>query len=435
MNELLQKHGCANVFSVPEGLKELMADISREVLRAQPCDINDFIANYLSVLLITREHGVMAVKILNDLCDCRPSVLEHLQQLGMDSTQAQALADIIKEEIEGSEEEQGKETVKEYLIVKKILSRQPLDEVMTAKVCQVARNAYRDYWYRKKTLEKGLKPKLDEPWEIAAEHTLELYKKTKPSFSELTRATEKIQAAYRGYHVRRNILRHLKPKSKKRGPKLELLGAPLDVGGSREIDLGPLIDIKVPEDNVNEMFVQHTNQVLGLGYDPMKTITHVPEEQAAKEPVESPICKDRPENKSTTQSQILGAKTRGMSAIQPQMLASSIINSRATAATPSQKDAPSVLELPKGRHLSEEFHPSHHKISFANFPPEVIQSIAEASLEIDAAEVPEDIAADDHSDTNGVNDSTASLPSSALSSANTTDVEDETGLITSGDEE
>lgn len=37
--------------------------------------------------------------------------------------------------------------------------------------------------------------KPEEPWEIAAEHTLELYKKTKPSFSELTRATEKIQVS------------------------------------------------------------------------------------------------------------------------------------------------------------------------------------------------------------------------------------------------
>lgn len=31
MNELLQKHGCSAVFTVPEGLKELMGDISREV--------------------------------------------------------------------------------------------------------------------------------------------------------------------------------------------------------------------------------------------------------------------------------------------------------------------------------------------------------------------------------------------------------------------
>lgn len=41
--------------------------------------------------------------------------------------------------------------------------------------------------------------------------------------------------------MRRNILRHLKPKAKKKCPEVELPGPPLDVGGSREIDLGALI--------------------------------------------------------------------------------------------------------------------------------------------------------------------------------------------------
>lgn len=50
-----------------------------------------------------------------------------------------------------------------------------------------------------------------------------------------------MQAVYRGYHVRRNILRHLKPKKKKSGPKAKLPGPPLDVAASREIDLGPVI--------------------------------------------------------------------------------------------------------------------------------------------------------------------------------------------------
>ncbi|XP_052742640.1 uncharacterized protein LOC112046834 [Bicyclus anynana] len=298
MNELLQKHGCSNVFSVPEGLKELMADISREVLRAQPPKINDFIANYLSVLLITREHGLMAVKILDDLCDCRPSVLEHLLQLELDDQQARTIADIIKEEIEGTEEVEGKETIREYQIIKKILAKQPLDEALTAQVCQIARNAYRDYWYRKKTLKEDLKITSDVPWEIAAEHTLEIYKRTKPSFSELTRATEKIQAAYRGYHVRRNILKHLKPKSKKkRGPKVALPGPPLDIGGSREIDLGPMIDIKVRTDNINTLFGEHTTKALGLAYDPLMTITHVADEQ---EPLEYTILQQR-KSRSPTQ--------------------------------------------------------------------------------------------------------------------------------------
>ncbi|CAH0718089.1 unnamed protein product, partial [Brenthis ino] len=156
MNELLQKHGCSNVFTIPEGLKELMSDISREVLREQPTNICNFIAKYLSVLLLTREHGMMAVKILDDLCDCRASVSEHLLQLGMQQGQATILSQIIKEEIESFQPDNKKETIKEYQIMKKILNRTPLDEVMAAKVCQVARNAYRDYWYRKKTLEKAI---------------------------------------------------------------------------------------------------------------------------------------------------------------------------------------------------------------------------------------------------------------------------------------
>ncbi|CAG9565862.1 unnamed protein product [Danaus chrysippus] len=279
MNELLQKHGCANVFSIPEGLKELMSDISREVLREQPKHIFAFISNYLSVMMLTREHGVMAVSILEDLCDCRPSVSQHLIQLGMDQSEAENLSEIIKEEIEAFQADE-KDSLKESQILKRILKKYPLDEVMTTKVCQVARNAYRDYWYRKKSLEKSLKIKPEEPWEIAAQRTLELYKRTKPSMSELTRATEKIQAAYRGYHVRRNILRHLKQKPKKKGPKVDLPGAPLDVAESREIDLGPLLSITVKEDDIRSMFEQHTTEKLGLQYDPMKTITHVPDEDA-----------------------------------------------------------------------------------------------------------------------------------------------------------
>ncbi|CAH2269409.1 uncharacterized protein LOC120632495 [Pararge aegeria] len=429
MNELLQKHGCANVFSVPEGLKELMADISREVLRAQPQDLNDFIANYLSVLLITREHGVMAVRILDDLCDCRPTLLEHLHQLGLDGAQTQLLADVIKEEIEGSEKDEGKETVKEYQIIKKILARRQLDEAMTAKVCQVARNAYRDYWYRKETLEKGLKVKSNIPWEVAAEHTLELYKKTKPTFTELARATEKIQAAYRGYHVRRNILRHLQPKTKKKAPKAELPGPPMDLGGSREIDLGPIIDIKVRADNVKAMFDQHTNQSLGLAYDPMKTITHVPDDE---EFAEAPVARDRSEQRSL----MVGDKIGHVSTIQPQlpMTTTEQIQSRTSRASidPASRLSrlPSSTEPGQGRLPSvAPVEGSNLKISFANVPPEVIQIISQATSEADPAEIPEDIVQDDldRSDAD-VSEPTDSVPSSAPSTANTTDVEDETGL-------
>lgn len=41
---------------MPPGLRDIMQDIGREVLRAQPCDIPLFLANYLTDLLVNREN-------------------------------------------------------------------------------------------------------------------------------------------------------------------------------------------------------------------------------------------------------------------------------------------------------------------------------------------------------------------------------------------
>lgn len=52
------------------------------------------------------------------------------------------------------------------------------------------------------------------------------------------------QAAYRGYYVRKNMIRLTKQdekKKKKQSPKVELFGAPVDIAGSREIELGHVI--------------------------------------------------------------------------------------------------------------------------------------------------------------------------------------------------
>ncbi|XP_045501001.1 uncharacterized protein LOC123698427 isoform X2 [Colias croceus] len=412
MNELLQKHGCSNVFSVPEGLKELMSDISREVLREQPSRMFDFIANYLSVLLITREHGVMAVKILDDLCDCRPSVSEHLLQLGLPDTQAKELAQIIKEEIEEFEPVEGKEKIKEMQIMKKILTRSALDEAKASQVCQVARNAYRDYWYRKKTLEKSLKNRPEEPWEIAAERTLEIYKRTKPSFTEMNRAAQKIQAAYRGYHLRRNLLSHLKRKPKKAGPKVDLPGPPQDISGSRNIELGPVIKIKVPKDDVHAMFGEHATKKLGLPYDPMLTITHVADDDDVGSVGRLSRISDRP-RESRVPSAAPSTISEGIQRLSP-------------AIQPPSKAALTPVEL------------SMHKISFSEVPPEIIPDVTIAEDEVvktvepaeEEHEVPEDIP-DDQTDGGSV---PASGASTAPDTATTTDVEDE-GDVMGTDEE
>ncbi|KAJ0174946.1 hypothetical protein K1T71_009087 [Dendrolimus kikuchii] len=399
MNELLQKHGCSNVFTIPAGLKELMADITREVLRDQPPKIFDFIANYLSVLLITREHGVMAVKILDDLCDCKPSVSEHLLQLGFERKETEMLSTVIKEEIEGFEPVEGKEKVREVQILKKILTRSALDEDMSAKVCQVARNAYRDYWYRKKLMEKSFKVSHDEPWEIAAQHTLEIYKKTKPSFSELTRATEKIQAAYRGYYVRRNFLRHLKRK-KRSGPKVELPGPPLDIAASREIDLGPVIDIKVIEDNVGAMFDNDAGKKLGLQYDPMRTITHVIDDEE--------FLEENMESRSTTNRNAMHS-IKMITAV----ILVHVIKYRSIA-----RNRNASLPVP------EELGPSSDGSEFEGGEASELTPATEGETQ----EIPEDISE--------FIDGEESIPATSVpSSAPETDVEDTVGEVTTGEEE
>lgn len=76
MNVMLQRHCARYIYVIPEGLKELMTDISREVclyihlqtdainfllyfqvIRSNPNNVYNFIADYLDALLVTRENA------------------------------------------------------------------------------------------------------------------------------------------------------------------------------------------------------------------------------------------------------------------------------------------------------------------------------------------------------------------------------------------
>lgn len=57
MNYLMfQQSGDRRFPQIPDGLKQLMSDISREVLREQPKNIYEFIADYLEEMQLAREH-------------------------------------------------------------------------------------------------------------------------------------------------------------------------------------------------------------------------------------------------------------------------------------------------------------------------------------------------------------------------------------------
>lgn len=59
MNFILHKHNTENHHvKLPDGLKELLSDISREVLRDQPENPYEYIANYLEAMLVVREESL-----------------------------------------------------------------------------------------------------------------------------------------------------------------------------------------------------------------------------------------------------------------------------------------------------------------------------------------------------------------------------------------
>lgn len=73
---MYQQSGEGQCPKVPDGLKELMSDISREVLRDQPENIYEFIADYLEEMEIERERrgGILKNK-LNIFCPISLSII------------------------------------------------------------------------------------------------------------------------------------------------------------------------------------------------------------------------------------------------------------------------------------------------------------------------------------------------------------------------
>ncbi|CAG4935958.1 unnamed protein product [Colias eurytheme] len=98
--------GC--ILTLPEGLKELMSDITREVLRAQPQNVYGFIATYLSALLDVRKNISIASQVCDDIsnCTCHPELDEELRNIGLIDEDVDAAMKVVKKFFETG----GKET-------------------------------------------------------------------------------------------------------------------------------------------------------------------------------------------------------------------------------------------------------------------------------------------------------------------------------------
>ncbi|KAK0181234.1 hypothetical protein PV327_003536 [Microctonus hyperodae] len=80
------------VYRVPEGLRKLCSDISREVLRTQPKNIYCFIADYVDDRLSREEKKKVAMRIVNDVSRDSEFIVNTLHRMGLNLKQVASVA-------------------------------------------------------------------------------------------------------------------------------------------------------------------------------------------------------------------------------------------------------------------------------------------------------------------------------------------------------
>ncbi|KAI4498481.1 hypothetical protein M0802_006416 [Mischocyttarus mexicanus] len=169
MDVTLQKHGAKHIYRVPEGLRELCTDITREVLRSQPTEIYSFIADYMDVLLITRENAKVAVKVVNNILKGSQTIMSILYRTGLSIEQIAAAAPRIQA-------------------------------------------AFRGHHARMLLAESQGKIQ----WQRALMNTLNILKKSGVPAEEITKSLPTIETAYRGYYTNRNIRMQMNKRMKEK---------------------------------------------------------------------------------------------------------------------------------------------------------------------------------------------------------------------------
>ncbi|CAG9130031.1 unnamed protein product [Plutella xylostella] len=190
--------------AIPNGLKELMADISREVLRAQPIDIHKFIADYLSTLLVTRENLTVASSICEHMYKNIPTseLVDELKAIGFDDETSAKAADVIIKFFDNG-------GTREDALLPKLMKIMNIEEDNLTDVRTAIENTFiRQQIKNKLNIESESIPdeELDEITR-AVQNTMKLYEQTEPTQQQYEVMATKIQAAYRGYFIRRQLTR------------------------------------------------------------------------------------------------------------------------------------------------------------------------------------------------------------------------------------
>lgn len=190
MNFHLHRHRkLTEVLPVPDGLKELMADITREVLRYQPKNIESFIAEYLEAMLLTRELFQVADHTVEDVLDSCQQIMELLQKDGISQEQAEASVNVIKEEFKSHINEMGEdEPLKELNIISRMIRECGLTVEQARKATEIIESAWTHYYQRNKHHLSKISP--DITHHDAVKNTLSIYQKPRSDGRETKKSAE-----------------------------------------------------------------------------------------------------------------------------------------------------------------------------------------------------------------------------------------------------
>ncbi|ETN58741.1 hypothetical protein AND_009724 [Anopheles darlingi] len=209
MNFLLhQQRSPGAVVPIPEDLRPLMEEMSREVLRAQPQDAVHFLADYLEERLVRRENRRLAERVVDNVLDHTIEIVALLETAGIETERAEAAVKCIRQEFHRhfetrTDDERLREAFRERQVLDRLIKECGFSEQEARHASAIIEQAYRTFYYRNAYKTEPHPAARDQDWRQAAKHSLGIYAQTEPTKEEMETAAIRIQAAYRGYFSRK----------------------------------------------------------------------------------------------------------------------------------------------------------------------------------------------------------------------------------------
>lgn len=209
MDFILLKHGKSNQkSSIPKGIHSLISDITREILRHQPDNLYEFIANYLESLLIVRENTKIANQVIGRLFETNMAISDIASQTGIHSEQAKFSINNIFDNFDQHVKSGCSSSWEDEKFIAKLIAEFNVDAEKADKMKNIIDSAYRSYAYNWLSCQTSVSSRTssDLPdWQDSVKTTLDFYKIAEPNQAEMDRAAVIIQKIYRGYASRKSM--------------------------------------------------------------------------------------------------------------------------------------------------------------------------------------------------------------------------------------